>query len=90
MRSDFSLNTIRKGKTYDVLSIQRGNRNGTKILGKIDIFKKQKRERTQTGSNCVRLSGRMHNIEKRSTIERRAAASAKKAKRRKLNKTKQR
>ena len=39
---------IRKEKTYYVLSIQRENGNGTKILGKSDISEKQiKKKQTE-------------------------------------------
>ena len=42
-------NTIRKGKTYGVLSMQRENGSGRKILGKSDIvFKETKKTKTQT------------------------------------------
>ena len=37
-------NAIHKGKTYDVLSTKRENGNGTQILGKSDVSKKQKKE----------------------------------------------
>ena len=86
-------NIILKGKTYDVLFIQRENGNGTKILGKSEISKETKKGRNnnkkgrrQLLGNCAWLSGRMH-IEERRTIERRAAASTK-ASRRKRSKTK--
>ena len=39
--------TIRKEKTYDVLSLQRENGSDTKILGKSDISKKQKKGRNR-------------------------------------------
>ena len=43
----FALDFIRKEKTYDVLSIQRENGNGTKILRKSDISKETKKGRRQ-------------------------------------------
>ena len=59
MHSDFSLNTIRKGKTYDVLvlSIQGGNGNVTKVLEKRDISKKRKEKeetRVAVGAHAYR------------------------------------
>ena len=39
--------TIWKGETYDVLSIQRENANGTKILGKSDTSKEKEKKKTQ-------------------------------------------
>ena len=38
--------TIWKGETYDVLSIQRENANGTKILGKSDTSKEKRKKDT--------------------------------------------
>ena len=78
--------TIRKQKTYGVLSIQIENGNGTKILGKSGISKDEKKEETKTkkdadSGNCEWLSGRMQ-IKERRTIERRTAASVKAKKKR--------
>ena len=55
----FFLNTIRKEKTYDVLSIQRENGNGTKILGKSDIAREypppqKKMKQNKKGRTVVR------------------------------------
>ena len=44
MRLDFILNTLWEEKTYDVLSIQRKNGNGTKILVKSDISKETRKK----------------------------------------------
>ena len=63
MYSDFSLNTIRKGKTYDVLSKQRENGNGTKNTRKSDISPNKQKEKRM---KHVSLSGRLH-IEERLT-----------------------
>ena len=50
-------NTIRKGKTCDVLSIQRENGNVTKILGKSDIIsKKRKKEETRVAVGIERTA----------------------------------
>ena len=48
MRSDFSLNTIRKGKTYDVLSIKRETVMVQKYSEKATPLEKQKKEGTKT------------------------------------------
>ena len=52
-------NATRKGKTYDALSIQSENDNGTEILGKSDISKESKTKK-ETREKHVWLSGRMH------------------------------
>ena len=58
MRPDFSLNTIRKERTYDVLSIQKESGNGAKNTRKkrhLQINKKYIERKKQ-----VWLSGRLH------------------------------
>ena len=40
-------NTIRKGETYDVLSIQRENGNGTKTLGRKRYLQRKKKIRNK-------------------------------------------
>ena len=47
--------TIRKGKTYDVLSIQREHGNGTATLGKSDISKEILKKKGQGKNTCGSL-----------------------------------
>ena len=54
---------IRKEKTYDALSIQRDNGNGTKILGKSDTpqyKQKKKRKKRVWLSGCLHLEERLN------------------------------
>ena len=69
MHSDFSLNTIRKERTYDVLYSPYNEKAEMvqKILGKNGISKKKKKTRVAIGAPAYRR-----------TIERRVAASTKK------------
>ena len=67
MRSDFSLSTIRKERTYDVLSIPKERGNSTKKYSeKATSPKKEKETRMAIGAPAYRR-----------TVERRAAASTK-------------
>ena len=56
-------NTILKGKrTTYVLSIQRENGNGTKILGKSDISKETKKEEIKTKRTRVAVGALAYQI----------------------------
>ena len=59
-------NTIQKGETYDVPSMQRESGNGTKKAEKTTSPKKKKKGRRELLRNCVWLLERMLHIEERS------------------------